>query len=56
MREDGSSYGPVTDDPLTSVTDEVSRTGSPVETIVIQDNTSQQSGLRAFLRVKVSLQ
>lgn len=54
--EDGSSYGPATDTPLTPATDEVTRTGAPVESITVQDNTSQQNGLRAFLRVKVTLQ
>ncbi len=54
--EDGSSYGPVADTPLTPATDEVSRAGTPVETIVVQDDTSQQVGRRAFLRVVVTLQ
>jgi hypothetical protein len=54
--EDGSSYGPVTDSPLTPATDEVSRDGTPVETIVVQDNTPQQSSGRSFLRVMVTLQ
>ncbi len=54
--EDGSSYGPATDNPLTVPTDEVSRDGTPLETIVVQDNTSRQSGVRSFLHVKVTLQ
>ena len=54
--EDGSSYGPATDTPLTPATDEVTRTGTPLEIITVQDNISQQSGGRAFLRVKVTLE
>lgn len=53
--QDASSYGPTSDIPLTPITNELSRDGSPVELITVQDNTPLQNAPRAFLRVKVSL-
>jgi hypothetical protein len=54
--EDGASYGPLSDTVITPATSEILRTGDPVETITVQDNTPKESAARAYLRMVVTLQ
>ena len=50
----GSSYASTGNNPITTTTREVSRGGSPLETITVRDNFPMSSGTNLFMRVRVS--
>ena len=50
---DGSTYSAAGDVPITPATSEVSRTGTGVQQIVVEDNTAVNDADKRFLRIEV---